>query len=99
MKDFYKRSAKDSRPLRSYKLLAKYGRRTAVDDEKKDNQEKSNKKSRGGKNQVNWWFIVKAIVSLIFICAILYLCGFVWVVIQGSNAPEGIQWMYPFVPK
>jgi hypothetical protein len=70
-----------------------------VNDEDKSNQTKSSEKSRGGKNQVNWWFIVKAIVSLIFICAILYLCGFVWVVIQGSNAPEGIQWMYPFVPK
>lgn len=44
-------------------------------------------------------FILKLVAILIFIAALAYFAGFLWVLLQGSAAPEGIQWLYPYIPK
>ena len=41
---------------------------------------------------------LKAITTLLFIVAVIYLFGLVWVSIAGATAPIGLQFWYPFIP-
>ncbi len=44
---------------------------------------------------MNFW---KGLSTLVFICALLYLAGFVWVTVVPSTAPEGVIWLYGYLP-
>lgn len=41
---------------------------------------------------------LKAITTLLFIVAVIYLFGLVWVSIAGATAPIGLQFWYPYIP-
>lgn len=38
------------------------------------------------------------LVWLMFIVAVLYIAGLVWVAVKGSSCPEGVLWFYPWMP-
>ncbi len=44
-------------------------------------------------------FILKAITSLAFILALLYLAGLVWTAVRGQSTPDGVAFFYPWLPR
>lgn len=43
-------------------------------------------------------FIGKLFGLLLFIMALIYLAGLVWVAICGQAVPVGVRWFYPWLP-
>ncbi len=44
-------------------------------------------------------FILKAITTLVFILALLYLAGLVWTAVRGASTPDGVAFFYPWLPR
>lgn len=66
-----------------------------VFDSEEKNQ-KSKKTSEGRKKQT--MTPLKAITTLLFLIAVIYLFGLVWVSVAGASAPIGLQFWYPYIP-
>lgn len=70
------------------------GKKEKPTDDIRHNQPQQRKKE--GKQTI--MTPLKAITTLLFIVAVIYLFGLVWVSIAGATAPIGLQFWYPYIP-
>lgn len=67
------------------------------DNEEKNRNQQSQKKASEGRKK-HTMTPLKAITTLLFLIAVIYLFGLVWVSVAGASAPIGLQFWYPYIP-